>query len=57
MGQELAMTTKSEKRETQSFKKRYGPRRHKVLGINKWVRKQQEIKKQNPESLTPTQKE
>ncbi len=55
MGQELAMTTKSEKRETQSFKKRYGPRRHKVLGINKWVRKQREIKKQNPESLTPTQ--
>ena len=41
---------KSEKRETQSYKKRYGPRRHKILGINKWVRKNREIKKQNPEA-------
>ena len=30
---------KSEKRESQKFKKRYGPRRHKMLGINKWIRK------------------
>ena len=30
---------KSEKRESQKFKKRYGPRRHKMLGINEWIRK------------------
>lgn len=41
---------KSEKRELQSYKKRYGPRRHKILGINKWVRKSREIKKQKDES-------
>ena len=35
---------KSEKRESQKFKKRYGPRRHKMLGINKWTRKKKEIK-------------
>lgn len=40
---------KSEKREAQSFKKRYGPKRHKMLGINKWVRKSREFKKQNRE--------
>ena len=34
---------KSEKRESQKFKKRYGPRRHKLLGINKWTRKQKEL--------------
>ena len=34
---------KSEKRESQKFKKRYGPRRHKLLGINKWTRKRKEI--------------
>lgn len=33
---------KSEKRESQKFKKRYGPRRHKLLGINKWTRKRKE---------------
>lgn len=33
---------KSEKRESQKFKKRYGPRRHKMLGINKWTRKNKE---------------
>ena len=43
---------KSEKRELQSYKKRYGLRRHKILGINKWVRKSREIKKQNPDLLT-----
>ena len=41
---------KSEKRESQNYKRRYGPRRHKVLGINKWVRKNREIKKQNGSS-------
>ena len=35
---------KSEKRESQKFKKRYGPRRHKMLGINKWIRKRKEIR-------------
>ena len=35
---------KSEKRESQKFKKRYGPRRHKMLGINKWTRKRKEIR-------------
>ena len=25
------------------FKKRYGPRRHKLLGINKWTRKRKEL--------------
>ena len=35
---------KSEKRESQTFKKRYGPRRHKMLGINKWTRKRKEIR-------------
>ena len=42
---------KSEKRESQKFKKRYGPRRHKMLGINKWTRKRKELqeeKKTNP---------
>ena len=34
---------KSEKRESQKFKKRYGPWRHKLLGINKWTRKQKEL--------------
>ena len=34
---------KSEKRESQKFKKRYGPRRHKLLGINKWTRKRKEM--------------
>ena len=34
---------KSEKRESQKFKKRYGPRRHKLLGINKWTRKRKEL--------------
>ena len=34
---------KAEKRESQKFKKRYGPRRHKLLGINKWTRKQKEL--------------
>ncbi len=34
---------KSEKRESQKFKKRYGPRRHKLLGISKWTRKQKEM--------------
>ena len=41
---------KSERRESLKFKKRYGPRRHKLLGINKWTRKrsaiQEEKKKQ-----------
>ena len=35
---------KSEKRESQKFKKRYGPRRHKMLGINKWPRKKKEMR-------------
>ena len=34
---------KSEKRESQKFKKRYGHLRHKLLGINKWTRKRKEI--------------
>ena len=33
---------KAEKRESQNFKKRYGPRRHKLLGINKWTRKRKQ---------------
>ena len=49
------MVLKSEKREAQSFKKRYGPRRHKVLGINKWVRKSTEIKKLEPKLEKNTQ--
>ena len=44
---------KSEKREAQSFKKRYGPRRHKVLGINKWVRINKERKNENPKTTKP----
>ena len=38
------LVLKSEKRESQTFKKRYGPRRHKMLGINKWTRKRKEIR-------------
>ena len=38
------LVLKSEKRESQKFKKRYGPRRHKMLGINKWTRKRKEIR-------------
>ena len=37
---------KSEKRESQNFKKRYGPRRHKMLGINKWTRKRKELQEE-----------
>ena len=40
---------KSEKRESQKFKKRYGPRRHKLLGMNKWARRSREVRKQIPE--------
>lgn len=40
---------KSEKRESQQFKKRYGPRRHKMLGMNKWTRKKRQMKKEIPE--------
>ena len=38
---------KSERRETQKFKKRYGSRRHKVLGINKLMRKRKALKEEN----------
>ena len=38
---------KSEKRELQKFKKRYGPRRHKMLGINKWTRKRKALQDNN----------
>ena len=38
---------KSERRESQKFKKRYGPRRHKVLGINKWTRKRKALQEEN----------
>ena len=41
---------KSEKRESQKFKKRYGPRRHKMLGINKWTRKKKEIREEKENS-------
>lgn len=41
---------KSEKRESQKLKKRYGPRRHKMLGINKWARRNREVQKQIPET-------
>jgi|GEM_PF-6876457 len=40
---------KGEKRESQKFKKRYGPRRHKLLGLSKWARKNGEANKQCPE--------
>lgn len=42
---------KSEKREAQQFKKRYGPRRHKMLGMNKWTRKKRQMKKDIPEKV------
>ena len=38
---------KSEKRELQKFKKRYGPQRHKMLGINKWTRKRKALQEEN----------
>jgi len=41
---------KSEKRESQKFKKRYGPRRHKLLGINKWTRKRKALQDNNKEN-------
>lgn len=49
------MVLKSEKRQAQNFKKRYGPRRHKVLGINKWVRKIRELKKSESKLETSAQ--
>jgi len=48
---------KSERRESQQFKKRYEPRRHKVLGINKWMRKRKVLQEENkakPEIGTKT---
>ena len=44
------LVLKSEKRESQKFKKRYGPRRHKMLGINKWTRKKKEIREEKENS-------
>ena len=41
---------KSEKRESQKFKKRYGPRRHKMLGINKWTRKRKGLQEEKERS-------
>ena len=37
---------KSERRESLKFKKCYGPRRHKLLGINKWTRKRKAIQEE-----------